>query len=252
MAPISSETDTRPRDIEEPLDGYRAVSGLAITSLLLGSISIVAMIHPVLWVLPLAGMVAAWWALRQIAFGSPPLLGRKAALVGLTLSLIFGLSGPIQYWAHRRALRAEALEIADEWFTAWRENRPDYAVRLTRHSTSKSGRARPPLADATNREQILGSVRKTVHEQPAELLLKLGKQARVRLFQHDSVWWDESTEGVRDVYVVTVGKGSDAVSFFIRLSLLRSQDLATGEWQWQITKHDFISYPDPLVVDALN
>lgn len=253
MAPISpsSAPDARPRDIEEPLDDYRPVSGFAVAGLLLGLGSVAALIHPVLWVVPLCGVVATWYALRQIALGSPPLLGRKAALIGLTLSLIFGLSGPLVNWAHRRALRAQALEMAAEWFTAWRENRPDYAIRLSQRSTTKTGRDKSPLAESDSRDRLLGSLRKDVHEQPADLLLKLGKQAHVRHFQNESIWWDDANEGVRDLYVVTVGQGSDAVSFFVRLGLLRSQDRATGEWQWQITKHEFVTFPDGQLLDAL-
>lgn len=251
MAHLSSSPHNELRDIEEPLDDYRAVSGLAITGLLLGVCSVLALIHPVLWLLPLAGIVCDWLALRQMALASPPLLGRKAALIGMALSLIFGLSGPVQYWVHRRALRAEAIELADEWFTALRENQPEYAFRLTRQPTTKAARARPPVADRGSQEEYLKALRNAVHEEPTELLLKLGKKAHVRLFQHDTVWRDEINEGVRDLYAVTVGKGSEAVSFFIRIGCSRSQNRGTGEWEWQLTKHEFISFPDPQVLEAL-
>lgn len=252
MVPIpSSSLHTESRDIEEPLDDYSPVSALAITGLVLGLCSALALIHPVLWLIPLSAVLLACLALLKIAVASPPLLGRKAALLGLALALIFGISAPIQHWAHRRALRVDAMELADEWFTALRLNRPDYAVRLTRRPSSKASRAKPPMADPANQDGMLTEVRKAIHEQPMEVLLKLGKKAHVRLFQHEAVWWDESNEGVRDTYVVTVGKPSDAVSFFVRLGCLRSQDRASGEWQWQITKHELIAFPDPDVLGAL-
>lgn len=251
MATPSSSPHAELRDIEQPLDDYRPVSALAIAGLLLGLCSVLALIHPVLWLVPLSGVLFDWWALRRMAVASPPLLGRKAALVGMTLSLIFGLSGPIQYWVHCRALRAEAIELADEWFTALRENRPDYAFRLTHRPTSKAERARPPTVDHAIGEEPLTPLRKEVKEQPQEILLKLGKKARVRLFKHEAVWRDDASEGTRDAYVVTVGQGDEAVSFFVRIGCLRSQNHATGEWQWQITKHDFLGYPDPELFGAL-
>lgn len=252
MMPVSSSPQTEPRDLEQPADDYRAVSALSITALLLGLCSVLALIHPVLWLVPLAAVLIAWLALRRIAVASPPLLGRKAALIGMTLALIFGLSAPIQDWLHRRVLRGEAIELADEWFTALRQNKPDYAVRLSRHPTSKASRERPPTADSADRDGLLTEVKRVVREQPVELLLKLGNKAHVRHYQHEAVWWDERNEGARDIYVVTVGKGSEAVSFFVRIGCLRSQDLASGEWQWQITKHELIVYPDPTVVNALD
>lgn len=252
MLPTASSPQTERRDFEEPLDDYRPVSTMAIGALLLGLCSATALIHPVLWVVPVAGASCAWLALRRIAAASPPLLGRKAALVGLTLALIFGISAPIQHGLHRYALRAEAIELANEWFTALRQNKPDYAVRLSLRAVSKASREKPPLADMTDRERLLSEVRKAIREQPLELLLKLGTKAHVRFFQNDAVWWDEKNEGVRDTYVVTVGQGSEAVSFFVRLGFVRSQDLASGEWQWQITKHELIGYPDPAVFGAFD
>lgn len=251
MSPLSSSLSPKPLDAEDIIESYRAVSSLAVAGLILGLCSVVALIHPVLWLVPLVGIAIDCMALRQIAMASPPLLGRKAVLIGMTLSLIFGIAAPIQYGAHRRALRAEAIELAEEFFTVLRENRPDYALRLTRQPTTKTARTKPPMAMPSMGEDALASVRKFTQEQPAELLLKVGKRAHVRLYQHGEVWRDESTEGVRDTYVVTVDEETQPVSFFVKLGCTRSQDLATGEWQWQISKNEFVSYPTEELLERL-
>lgn len=241
MSPLSPSASSKPLDVEDLTENYRAVSVLAVAGLILGLCSVVALIHPVLWLVPLAGVVTDCMALRQIAIASPPLLGRKAVLIGMALSLIFGIAAPIQYWAHRRALQADAIEVAAEFFTALRENRPDYALRLTRYPTTKTSREKPPSSMPGIGEDA--SVRKFTQQQPAELLLKLGKRAHVRLYRHVDVWRDESMEGVHDIYVITVDEETKPVSFFMKLGCTRSQDRSNGEWQWQIGKHEFISYP---------
>lgn len=251
MSPISSALTTKPLDVEEPIESYRAICIAAVVGLILGLLSILALIHPLLWLVPLAGIATDWLALKHITMASPPLLGRKAVLVGMTLSLIFGIAAPVQYWIYRRALRADAIEVAEEWFTALRENRPDYAMRLTRNPTSKAARAKPPSPLPTMGEDALAPVRKETQEQPAELLLKLGKRAHVRLYQHDEVWFDESAQGARDTYVVTVEDKTGPVSFFVKLGCSRSQDLSTGDWQWQITRHEFVSFPSQDLLDSL-
>lgn len=251
MPPVSSSLSTKPLDVEDLTDNYRPICVTAVGGLIIGLLSILALVHPLLWLLPLAGIVADWVALRQIATTSPRLLGRKAALVGMTLSLIFGLAAPIQHQIHRRALQADAIEVANEWFTALRENRPDYALRLTQQPTTKAARAKPPVPMAAMGEDALAPVRRATEEQPAALLLKLGKRAHVRLYQHEEVWSDESLQGVRDIYVVTVDENTNPVSFFVKLGCTRNQDLSNGEWQWQVTKREFVSFPSEGLKETL-
>lgn len=237
--------------VEDGFDQYSAVSTLAIAGLLLGFLSIVGLLHPLLWLISLAAVAANLLALRRIAKSSPRLVGEKAALVGLALALTFTISAPIQGIIQRRDLRAQSVEIAEEWFTALRENHPESANRLSQHPTTRAARAQPALKLYEASNVPLQSLRKFVHESPVELLLKLGKRAHVRLYQNEEMWADQGAEGVRDLYVVTVGNPPQAKSFFIRLGTTRSRDMATGAWQWQVTKQEFVSVPSAALLDSL-
>lgn len=237
-------------DLEDNLGQYHAVSGLAVAGLIAGMASILAFLHPLLWLVPLAAIVLNALALRRIAEAMPELIGRKAALAGLAMALICGISGPIQLLVYLRDLRTESVEVAREWFTALRENRPEYAHRLCLFPSTAASRAQSPAQHYASGAMAPETLRHFVNESPIGLLLKLGKRAHVRFYQNEEVRSNREQEGVRDLYVVTVGEGADAVSFFIRLGTNRSADLATGDWQWQVSKYEFVTMPSPVLLDA--
>jgi hypothetical protein len=252
MTPLARSNEAEAAALDGDLGQYRAVSGLAVVGLLAGVFSVLAFVHQLLYLVPLAAIVINLLALRQIAEASPPLIGRKAALTGLALALIFVGSAPVQRAVHRRDLRAQSLQIAREWFTALRDDRPEVACRLSRLPTTAAMRAQSPLKQFENGMLSLERIRKYVRESPVDLLLKLGKRAHVRLYAaNDDIWWDSEMEGVRDYYVVTVGQGPEAISFFILLGTTRTKEIGTGEWQWQVTKSEFVRTPPPELIDAL-
>jgi hypothetical protein len=250
MAPVAPTDERGNLAAEDELGQYRAVSGSAVAGLLLALFSILTYVHPLMWLVAVAAIVLNAVALKRIAETSPAPIGRKAALTGLALSLIIAIGMPLQINANDRELRLESLKIAEEWFTALRDNRPELAHRLTKSATTAETRAKPPLDEYKNPMQM-DSLRKFSREPLIELLLKLGKRAHVRLFEHDASWEQQGAEGTRDYYVVTVGNGPDAVSFFMELGTTRTRELTTGKWQWQVTKDEFLHAPVPEIAQAL-
>ena len=87
---------TDPQDAE--LAAYRAVAGQAVVGLIFGLLAPLALVDPLLWAVPALGVLLSGWALRRIRRSEPALAGRKMALAGLVLSLLFAGRG-----AHRLA-----------------------------------------------------------------------------------------------------------------------------------------------------
>lgn len=91
---MAMETQTRADAsiIENEIPTYRAVSRLAVASVLLGLGSLAAFID--LWFLPLAvlAVIAGAMAERKIRLYSDVLTGRRLAQAGLALGLVFGLA----------------------------------------------------------------------------------------------------------------------------------------------------------------
>ena len=87
---------------------YRAVSSSAVAGLILGLLSPAAAIDPVLWAVPIAGIIFSSLSLRRIAQNAPALIGRKAAIVGLILSIFFGSAAVTDWCAYRAMLRRQS------------------------------------------------------------------------------------------------------------------------------------------------
>jgi hypothetical protein len=69
---------------------YRGVSGLAIAALVLGLLSPVAFVAPLLWSVPIFAIGFAWAAMHRIKAGGGELVGGNMALLGLLLAVLSG------------------------------------------------------------------------------------------------------------------------------------------------------------------
>jgi hypothetical protein len=72
---------------------YRAISSAAISSAALGLISVLALLDWTMLVVPVFGAIAGWYAIAQIRRRPGELAGRRVALAGIALSLLFLIVG---------------------------------------------------------------------------------------------------------------------------------------------------------------
>lgn len=113
------------------LTRYRTVSHAAVASLVLGLLSILALLQPLLWFLPAAAAIASIVALRSISANETALIGRKAALAGLALALLVSAWG-VSYAASRRIiLYNQARRYTDRWFELVQAGKLYQAHQLT-------------------------------------------------------------------------------------------------------------------------
>src|SRR5687767_2144187 len=87
---VQAEPVVEPYVGEEP---YRAISSAAISSAALGLISVLALLNWTMLVVPVFGAIAGWYALAQIRRRPNELAGRRVALGGVALSLLFLVVG---------------------------------------------------------------------------------------------------------------------------------------------------------------
>ncbi len=217
---------------------YQALSGLAVAGLIFGLLSPLWMIDPLLWLLPAPplGILFSTLALWQIARHAPTLVGRKAALAGLILSILFGTAAPANSLAYRWAVRREALQFAHQWFEFLRLDQPHKAFQLTRHPKS-----RQPLDDGSLRDFYRpGSPARDELDNYLALplirtLRALRHNAQVRYFQTDGQGHLGEKDTVIQTFAVTYPDRQDGAkkTFFIRLNMERFR-LDTGEAEWQL------------------
>lgn len=230
----------------DPGLSYREISGRAVAGLLSGAVSAAAMTSELFWFLPPLAVAVNIAALREIRRRGRPMIGRRAALAGLALALIFGLSAPLQGPIHRWGLRGEAIEVARQWFVALRENKP-----LAAHQLALPQWTRMPADESLVGRYAAEKGRRALQQyvaQPAVgLLLRLGKHARLRYFGNVSLSSDDEQETVVDLYAITVEQDDRRTSFFVKLRLTRRLDLLRRVWGWQVSTAEFVaSAPEPL------
>ena len=120
-----------PQQHTDDLPSYRALSALAVIAVILGLASALAILSPALWILPLAALVVAVVALRRIATADPPMVGRKAALLGLFLGVFWGVAGVTTHFSQQWIVRTQAQAVAQQWFQYMLRGQTPQAHQLT-------------------------------------------------------------------------------------------------------------------------
>lgn len=229
-------------DSERPLPDYRPVSSLAIAGFLVGCLSPLAYAHCALWLIPWLAVVVNAVALRRIAAESGQMLGRRGALIGLVLGLICGIGAPLQYVIYSHQLRADAINITEQWLKAVRDDKPEVA-----HQLNMTPISRFPIDDQLIQRyppDLLDVLHKYAERPAVQLLLKLGKRPRVRYYMNYQVWSDHFGEYVSDDYALTLHQGGQPYTFFVRVSCARVYNPAAATWQWRVSDVEFVSTPN--------
>jgi hypothetical protein len=218
------------------LSAYHTASPLAVASLLLGLLSPVCGLGPMLLMVPLAGVAAAIAALRQIAASDGALFGRRAALIGLVLSVAFGFASAGHALATRQLRISQANELGRQWIAQLLHGDTKKAFRQMTGGTVPT--TPPPDAELGPG----GDPFKQFLNFPAvKALLAAGADAVVRddgTADYAAGWGGEFN--VRQRYVVTPHSptastsGAAAAPFKILLTLRRSVAFGDSQASWLI------------------
>lgn len=103
--------------------GYRPVSTLAVAAAVVGALSSLALTTPLLWILPLIGVALAVSGLADVARPGAEKAGRSAALLGLALSVGFGVQAVTTSVAARWIMERRTRAVVHAWLDALGENR---------------------------------------------------------------------------------------------------------------------------------
>jgi hypothetical protein len=116
----------------ESLPQYRSVNSLAISALLFGLASPLALVNPLLLAVAGVAVVLAVMAIRQIAANADLYSGRSLALCGLFLGVLFLAYTPLRLWMRFERLNAKAEQLAGAFLTLLQEGKYFEAQQLSR------------------------------------------------------------------------------------------------------------------------
>ncbi len=236
----------RPR-FESAEDGasveYRAVSGLAIGGLLLGLLSAVAIFHPSLCLVALVALVVNVLALRKIAGNPSVLVGRKAALVGMTLAVACATVGSSHWYASRWFIRREAQRFGAIWFEALARNEPHVAAQYSMPPTERWPLDKGLINRYVDEPDKLEQLQEYTDMPDVRALLALGEEAEVRFYNTEHQGRRNGEDTVLQVYAVSYSEAGARKTFFVALSLSRLFTADADRAQWWISDHNHSSPP---------
>jgi hypothetical protein len=245
-----SETENQRSRFTDPQDAeltqYRVVSGLAVTGLILALFTPLAWAHPMLWAIPAIAIVVSLVALIRIAGAAPALIGRKAAVAGLTLSVLCGSTACSEWFTFRRLIDREARQFAGRWFELLRNGEPHKT-----HQLSEDPESRLPLDEKLWDHYALGTESRSKLEgylQRPEIrsLLALGGEAQVRYYDTERIYRDYGDNAVVQVYAVTCQQRGEKTSYFVRLAMKRRPLPKTGHTYWEMLRFESGIRPDAM------
>ena len=229
-----ADPDSRLTDRQDvQIDEYRAISSSAMAALVLGLLAPLAVLDPLLWSLPALGLFCSLFALRRIARNAPALLGRKAALAGLALSVFFLAAVPADWFVYRRLVRAEARGFATAWFELLAGQQPHKANQLTVHPEFRQPLDEKLWAFYGEGPRWRTKLEEYVAEPLVRTLLALGQKAQVRYYKTGDQRHDAEKDHLAQFYAVTYDDSGEKKTFFVGVELQRHK-LESGQANWQV------------------
>lgn len=229
---------------------YRPLSGAAIVACVLGVIALSAFLAPALAILAVAGVLASLWAWIQIHQTDPPLTGRTATLIGLALSTFSLVGAPVQWTLQRSLLSQEAEKMGLIFLDYLLQDQPHKA-----HQLSRTAAERLPLDDHlwekyTPDSALRKDLESFLERKEVRALILLGKDPRtkVRFFDTEGIWREETLTRVFQSYAVTYYDAKDTKrTFFITMVLNRYPLKTLGIADWYVS--DISSHKAPRVLE---
>lgn len=229
---------------------YRPLSGAAIVACVLGVVSLSAFLTPALWIVSLAGVLAALWAWFHIHQYEPPLSGRTSVLAGLLFSVFAAVGAPVQWSLQRYLLGREAEQFAMLFFNYLLQDQPHKA-----HQLSRTAFERAPLddhlwdkypPDSTARKDIEAFLERK--EVRAVILLGKDPRTKVRRFSTEKIWYEQGETKVAQSFAVTYYDPHNVKrTFFLTMILNRHPLRAAKVSDWYVS--DISSYTAPRILE---
>ena len=222
-------TDSQDAEVAE----YRSLAGQAVLGLIFGLLAPLAMVDPMLWSIPLLGVVFSVWALRRIKRFAPAMVGRKMALAGLALSLLFLAAAPAETLTYQKMVRDEARQFSALWFRYLAHAEPQKAYQLTVDPQSRQPLNDDLWAFYRTAPRLSSQLEEYANGPLVRTLLALGPKAQVRFYQIAGEASDGDADRVDQWFAVTYEEAGEKKSFFVRVAAERTKPTSGGAG-WRI------------------
>ncbi len=114
----------------DELGTYCSLSAMAVVALVVGLLSPLVFVSPLLLVVPLAAIGAGILALRRIASSGGGLTGAGLARAGIALAIVCGGASLTREWVRDQIFCRQADAVAERWLSALSTDSPSKAIEL--------------------------------------------------------------------------------------------------------------------------
>ena len=236
----------RPDDVDAA--EYQAVSAMAVASLVVGLLALLAFWHPIMWIMPVAGVALGVVAVSRIDRRPNELLGRGLAVFAICLSLVTLSAASSRYALLNYRARIAARELGFLWFEALRDGNPELACQLTREPLFRVQAGDDLAAFYRGEPGASEFLSRFVADSVVHALLKLGPAARVRYVETAGHEDDGPRERIYSVYAVTYDEEGERKTFFVQLGLQRSNASPRQADQWWIARTTLLPGPPTSLI----
>ncbi|MFO0905241.1 MAG: hypothetical protein U0939_19695 [Pirellulales bacterium] len=238
----NSETTANARAFRETDEfiegGHRRLTIWAVAAAALGLAASLALVSPLLWVVPLAAVAFGLIALKTIRDSEDALAGGKLAMLGIGLAVVFLSWAMTSYWMRGRLLYAQAQGIADEWFDLVKDRRLEEAHQLRRNYVDRAPSNIPleqHYRESNAREMLAGFTREPV----VEKIALLGDDARLTFQSNVYVTSERANlDAIAMRYLLESISGKEPPTV-VEVELTREAFSGVGESRWTIRRIDF-------------
>lgn len=231
----------------DELGQYRSLSTLAVAAFVLGLLSPLAFVGPLLLAVPLTAIAIACLALMRIHATGDSLTGRPLALVAITLAVLFAVASLTHVFVRDTLSIRLANESARRWLSLVSAGQFDEALELMTPAAlmdlqpplETRDAPRPPF-DRAKAVEILG-------DQPLPHALEPAQEGtEVQFHCHQ----EQYLSSERDPQVGCMFQASGAQAELVTGSLVLTRSVSPqGEVVWLIHSWKLIS-PEPQVIET--
>jgi hypothetical protein len=215
------------------------ISGLSVVSLLLGLASPLCLAAPLLWAIPLFGAALAMVTARRVASSDGALIGRRAAVIGLALSVASLCTAATRSIVSDQMLSQQARSIALEWFALVESGDVSTAYAYTTDSTRAPLPPIEPGHSAPPRDPI-GDFRGVplIH-----FLISAGKGARTEFDKDLEITESNGTIHVKQQFLVIPAGGAESSAVVVHVTAERARRSVLDGPKWLLMEYGSDNLP---------
>ena len=221
-------------DVQRSEEQYHPLNLIAVVSLVAGLLSCLALVHPILYALPVLAAALSLMAIWRIRAAAGEVSGHNLAVVGLALACLFGGWAISYKLTSQSLLSRQARQVADRWLEFVQAGELQQAHQLMLRPRNRAPHETSLTEHYLDNEESRQAFRQVFDADPTKTIAEAGQRANIRFRKTVEVLRDASNTAVRQAYTFKE-TSSEADSLQFELLIVRPES-RLGPREWYISR----------------